>query len=138
MGALSLPGSGDSITPPPMAVALDIVRRRANPVFRRLRALRERGGERGLGLLEGPRLVLEALGAGVEVAEAVASPKAEASPRGRAALEALAARKVPLRRMHHDLLASLSEAETSQGLLAIARRPVFDEERFFRRGPLVR
>ena len=120
-----------------MAVALDIVRSRANPVFRRLRALRERGAERGLCLLEGPKLVLEALGAGVEVAEAVASPKAEASPRGRAALEALAARKVPLRRMHHDLLASLSEAETSQGLLAIARRPVFDEEWIFRGVPLV-
>jgi TrmH family RNA methyltransferase len=39
--------------------------------------------------------------------------------------------------MAAELLASLSELETAQGLLALARRPSFDEERVFRRTPLV-
>ena len=39
--------------------------------------------------------------------------------------------------MAAELVASLSEAETSQGLLALARRPSFDEEEVFRGTPLV-
>jgi TrmH family RNA methyltransferase len=37
--------------------------------------------------------------------------------------------------MAAELVASLSEAETSQGLLALARRPSFEEEEMFRRTP---
>jgi TrmH family RNA methyltransferase len=39
--------------------------------------------------------------------------------------------------MTAELLASLSEAETSPGLLALARRPAFDEARLFRGTALV-
>jgi tRNA G18 (ribose-2'-O)-methylase SpoU len=60
----------------------DTLRSRANPLYKRLRALKERAGEGDLCLLEGPRLVLEALAAGLAVVEAVASPRAEASPAG--------------------------------------------------------
>ena len=42
-----------------------------------------------------------------------------------------------MRRVAADLLASLSEMETSQGVLAIARRPSFDEEALYRGVPLV-
>jgi len=113
----------------------ETLRSRANPLYRRLRALKERAGERDLCLLEGPRLVLEALAAGLAVVEAAASPRAEASPAGPAALAELRQREVPVRRMAAELVASLSEAETSQGLLALARRPSIDEEEVFHRTP---
>ena len=115
----------------------DTLRSRDNPLYKRLRALKERGGDRELCLLEGPKLVLEALAAGLEVVEAATSPRAEASPAGAAALSALRGREVPVRRLTAELHASLSEAETSQGILALARRPAVDEERVFRGTPLV-
>jgi TrmH family RNA methyltransferase len=115
----------------------ETLRSRANPLYKRLRALKERAGERDLCLLEGPRLVLEALAAGLTVVEAAASPRTEASPAGAAALAELRQREVPVRRMAAELVASLSETETSQGLLALARRPSFREEEVFRGTPLV-
>jgi len=55
------------------------VRSRSHPLVKRLRALRERAdSEGGLMLLEGPRLVLEALRSGVELVEAAASARAAA------------------------------------------------------------
>jgi TrmH family RNA methyltransferase len=115
--------------------AEETLRSRANPLYKRLRALKE--GGTGLCLLEGPKLVLEALAAGVEIVEAAASPRAAASPEGAAAASLLRGQGVPVRRMAAELLASLSELETAQGLLALARRPSFDEERVFRGTPLV-
>jgi len=41
----------------------ETLRSRENPLYKRLRALKERGGDRELCLLEGPKLVLEALAA---------------------------------------------------------------------------
>jgi len=113
----------------------ETLRSRANPLYRRLRALKEGGTE--LCLLEGPKLVLEALGAGCRVLEAAAAARAERTPAGARALEALAGRGIAVRRVSDGLLASLSELETAQGLLALARRPSFDEERVFRGTPLV-
>jgi TrmH family RNA methyltransferase len=115
----------------------ETLRSRANPLYKRLRALKERAGERELCLLEGPRLVLEALEAGLAVVEAAASERAEASPAGGTALAELRQRGVPVRMMASELVASLSETETSQGVLALARRPSFPEEGIFRGTPLV-
>ena len=115
----------------------ETLRSRENPLYKRLRALKERGGDRELCLLEGPKLVLEALAARMAIVEAATSPRAEASPAGAAALSALRGREVPVRRLAAELFASLSEAETSQGVLALARRPAFDVERVFRGTPLV-
>src|SRR5512143_107260 len=115
----------------------ETLRSRANPLYKRLRALKERAADRELCLLEGPRLVLEALEAGVAVVEAAASDRAETSPAGRAALAALRQEGVPVRAMAAELVSSLSETETSQGLLGLARRPSFAEERIFRGIPLV-
>jgi TrmH family RNA methyltransferase len=108
---------------------------RANPLYRRLRALRDRGGE--LCLLEGPRLAAEALAAGLAVLEAVATPEAEQAPASRGVVSALRDRGVPVHRMAPALVASLSELETSQGVLALARRPAPDEARVFSGTPLV-
>jgi RNA methyltransferase, TrmH family len=110
----------------------ETLRSRANPLYKRLRALKERAGED-----EGLLLVLEALAAGLTTVEAAASPRAEASAIGSPALAGLRQREVPVRRMAAELVASLSETETSQGLLALARRPRFQEEEVFRGTPLV-
>jgi TrmH family RNA methyltransferase len=110
---------------------------RANPLYKRLRALKERGTDGDLCLLEGPTLVVEALAASVAVLEAAASPRAEATPTGALALARLRERGVPVLRMTAPLLQSLSETETSPGLVAVARRPAFDEARIFRGTPLV-
>jgi len=111
-----------------------LIRSRSNPFVRRLRELKEKAsGE--LMLLEGPKLLREALASGVEVVEAAASPR-RARDDG-AGLRALRERGVPVRVVDESVLASLSEVETSQGVLALARRPVFDEERIYRPIPLV-
>ncbi len=119
---------------PPMPPE-ETLRSRANPLYKRLRALKEGGTE--LCLLEGPKLVREALAAGVTLVEAAASPRAEASLEGGAAVALLREREVPVRRMAAELLASLSELEAAQGLLALARRPTFGEGLVFRGTPLV-
>jgi TrmH family RNA methyltransferase len=131
--------SGDTITAPAlMTPDEEIVRSRANPLFKRLRALKRGTGPDGeLCLLEGSRLVDEALAAGVEIAEAAASPRAEGRPATAATLAALRARGIPIRRLADDLLASLSEAESTQGLVALAHRPAFGEDRLFDGTPLI-
>jgi TrmH family RNA methyltransferase len=114
--------------------APETLRSRANPLYKRLRALRDKGSAAGLCLVEGPKLALEGLSAGLAFVEAAASPRVETTPSGAAALEQLRARSVPVRRMAAELVASLSEAETSQGLVAIAKRPSFELESVLR-GP---
>jgi TrmH family RNA methyltransferase len=110
-----------------------IIRSRSNPLVRRLRALKEKaGGE--LMLLEGPKLIEEALASGIAVVEAAASPRLAV----RAGLvDAIRARGVAVRLVDEGVLASLSEVETSQGILALARRPAFDEARLYEGTPLV-
>ncbi len=115
----------------------ETLRSRANPLYKRLRALKDRGAAAGLCLLEGPKLALEAMSAGLTLVEAAASPRAEATPQGARALAAMRECSVPVRRMAAELVASLSEAETSQGLLALAKRPVFELEQVLGGTPLV-
>jgi TrmH family RNA methyltransferase len=122
---------------PPGADA--VIRSRGNPLVQRLRALKERGqrAEADLALLEGARLVEEALGAGLEVVEAAASTRFGERPHETRLAEALARSGVTLRRLGDDLMRSLTELETSPGLLALARRPRFDEESLYRDRPMV-
>ena len=117
--------------------APEVVQSRANPLYKRLRALVDRGAAREACLLEGPKLTLEALSAGVRVIEAAAAPRAERTPAGAQALAALAAAGVAVRRVSEELLASLSEAETAQGLLAVAERPTFERSPAAAGPPLV-
>jgi TrmH family RNA methyltransferase len=108
-------------------MAAPLIRSRSNAVVRRFRALKERAAG-DLALLEGTKLLEEALAAGATVTEVAASPRAGRTPRGRALIKTLEERPVPVRFMDDDVLASVSEAETSQGLVALARRPAFAEE----------
>ena len=117
--------------------ASETLKSRANPLYKRLRALKQKGSAAGLCLIEGPKLAREALSAGLTLVEAAASPRAEATPVGARALAELRERGVPVRRMAEELLASLSDAETSQGIVALAERPAFAPELLFRGTPLV-
>ena len=121
---------------PALAMTDAIIRSRSNPLVKRLRSLKERGAT-DLALLEGMTLVEEALAAGIALVEAAASPRADKTPRGRALVARLATAGIPVRRVDDAVLASLSEAETSQGLLALARRPSFDEDAIYAGTPLV-
>ena len=122
-----------------MAPREEVVRSRTNPLFKHLRALKERGvGPEGeLCLLEGPKLVEEALAAGVTITEAAVGAKAVERPAGATVVAALRARGVPVRRLDDRLLGALSDAATSQGVLALARRPPPDEARLFEGTPLI-
>ena len=71
------------------------------------------------------------------IVEVAYSGRAETSDRAKPLLSELASRGVPLRRLEGSLLSSLSEAETSQGLVALAERPRFSEEAIFAGRPLV-
>ena len=117
--------------------ASETLRSRANPLYKRLRALKQKGTAGGLCLLEGPKLTREAIGAGLTLLEAAASARAESTPGGTLALAELRERGVPVRRMAEALLASLSDATTSQGIVALAERPAFAPELVFRGTPLV-
>jgi len=119
-----------------MTDAAGPIRSRSNPLFRRFRTLKDKGADE-LCLIEGPRLLEEALASGIGLVEVAAAPRVEASERGARLLAALHARGTPVHRMAEGLVASLSEAEASQGLLALARRPSFDEAALYRATPLV-
>jgi RNA methyltransferase, TrmH family len=81
--------------------------------------------------LEGIKLIEEALAAGLTLVEAAAGPSLAESERGGRLLAELSARGVSVRALSADLLASLSEVETSQGVLALVRRPTFAEDRLY-------
>ena len=108
-----------------MKPADEAVTSRSNPLVARLRALKSRA-DADLALVEGPKLLQEAVAAGIAIVEVAAAPDAS-----------VPAVPVPVRRVAADVLASLSEMETSQGVLAIARRPSFDEAALYRGVPLV-
>jgi TrmH family RNA methyltransferase len=117
--------------------AREIVRSRANPAFQRLQERKRRARGLGLALLEGPKLVREALGARLRLVEAAFSEKAARSAEGRALLLELRERGVDARLFGDALLDSLAEVETSQGIVALAEPPRFDEGDVFAGTPLV-
>ena len=115
----------------------ETVRSRSHPLVRRLRALRESSRAGDVCLIEGPKLLIEALDAGMTIKEAAVSARAERTPTGREALALLARAGIVARRVDESILAALSEAESSQGVLAIAERPRFEDSRIFAGTPLV-
>jgi len=106
--------------------SVEIIRSRSNPLVRRIRGLKEKS-EDELCLIEGPKLLGEALGAGLEIVEVAAAPRFEDSREGPALLARLLSAGLQVRWLEDALLDFLSETETSPGLVALARRPVFDE-----------
>jgi TrmH family RNA methyltransferase len=114
----------------------EIIRSRSNPLFKRLLQLKERGDD-DLALVEGVRLLNDALDAGVKIREGAVSPRVLSTPRGREILQQLASKGAAVRVLDDRLLSAISEVETSQGLVALAERPAFASAQLFRGTPLV-
>lgn len=114
-----------------------LITSRSNPAVKRFRALRDRGEDEGLCVLEGVKLLEEALAARLEVVEAAVASRFVATPRGAALVERLSATGVAVREMADDVLASVSDVEQDQGVVAVARRRVFAEDSLLTGVPLV-
>jgi len=119
-----------------MDSSAELIRSRTNQHYRRFLQLKQKGSG-DLLLLEGPKLLQEAVLAGIQVVEVAVSPQAESVDPVRRHLVTLAERGVPVHRMDAPLVASLSELEATQGIVALARRPVFEEDRLFDGAPLI-
>lgn len=120
-----------------MPAAPELIRSRSNPLVRRLRALKEQGEREGLALLEGPKLIEEAALSGIPIVEVAASPRLTRSARGQRLARELEAHGTPIRWLLDEILDSLSEVEVSQGVLALVRRPSFEEAQLYRSTPLL-
>ena len=114
----------------------EVVTSRANPVVKRLRALLAGGAADGLMVIEGFKLAAEAVAAGVEVRECVVASEVLEGPQA-ALVARLEEKGAAVRVVTSAILSGLSGTETSQGLIAVARRPAFDEERLHRGTPLL-
>jgi TrmH family RNA methyltransferase len=106
-----------------MPEAREIIKSRSNLFVRRLHKLIRNGREEGLVVVEGVRLAEEALAARLSIVEAAATPEMARHERGRRLIEEITARRATLRWLDPSVLASLSDVETSQGVLLLARRP---------------
>ena len=107
----------------------DVIRSKTNPLVKRLRELVRGDRASGVLLIEGVRLTEEALDAGVTIVEAAVTPQLEKQERGNELFNRLAKNDIPIRRLHPDVLASLSDVETSQGVLVVARMPAHDAKK---------
>jgi len=107
----------------------DLIRSRSNPLVRRLRELVRGDRASGLVIIEGVRLAEEALDAGVRIVEGAVAPTLDQHERRRRVTQRLVDQGVPIRQVDEAVLASVSEVETSQGILLIGRLPKADPSR---------
>jgi RNA methyltransferase, TrmH family len=111
---------------------------RSHPLARRLRALRRDRAARdaeGVFVAEGMHLTLEALASGAQIELAVAAPRLAADPAGRALLERLGGRGIPVHEASDQLMNSLQEAHSPQPVLAVVRRRLADLDAVVRGRP---
>jgi RNA methyltransferase, TrmH family len=110
---------------------MDRITSRHNAVVARCRAV-ARGQEGGLLLLDGPHLVAEALAAGIHIEQAIVhSEAAGTDPEIRRQVEHLERARVPLLEASARVMDALSPVQSSSPIVAIARRPTWDEARLF-------
>lgn len=83
---------------------------------------RRAGARRGLAVLEGIRLVEEALRAGICFRGAIVSSELDRTARGSVLADALRARAVPVERLDDVAFEDLADTETPQGVLAVVER----------------
>lgn len=95
-----------------------------------VRDLQRRKGRRrrGLAVAEGVRLVEDAVAAGVRLEGVVAANDLDATPRGAALLDRLAAHDVPVETVTPRILEQLADTETPQGVLAVLEPPRWGPE----------
>ena len=87
-----------------------------------IRNLQRRNARRRRGevVLEGIRLLEEALAASAPLARVAVSPALERTERGRRLLDTIRARDIPVDPVTDDELQALSDTETPQGVIAVA------------------
>ncbi|HEY0174021.1 MAG TPA: RNA methyltransferase substrate-binding domain-containing protein, partial [Pyrinomonadaceae bacterium] len=95
---------------------------RKNPLAQRARAARD-GRERGLVFVEGVRLCEEALRACVPVELVLHTRSLAEDARGASLLESLREACPAVHLVGEDVLDSVSDTKTPQGVVALARRP---------------
>ena len=86
---------------------------------------RKARGRRGLAVVEGVRLVEEALAAGLEFKGALTSPELARTTRGQALAAELASHAVPIEEVGSRAFVELAGTETPQGILAIVQPRVW-------------
>jgi TrmH family RNA methyltransferase len=103
---------------------------RQNPLIKRFRRVRA-GSERYHMVLEGVRLIEDALSAGVHFETIAYSPALESTERGTSLLDAL--QQVPCRGAHvsKQVMDAIADTENPQGIAAIVTRPHFDLDDVF-------
>lgn len=109
-----------------MIISVDNARVKAARALSRPRRRRETG----LCLLEGVRLIETAVEAGARLDEVFVAPAAHATERGRRLIDTLIARGVSVVDVSDRVLRSMSETETSQGIVATAHIPTVDPDAF--------
>ncbi len=107
---------------------------RQNPLVKRFRRVRA-GSERYSILLEGVRLIEDALAAGVRFETVAFTSSVEASERGRRLLDEL--QKIPCRGAHvpPQVMQAIADTESPQGIAAIVNRPFYDLADLFAENP---
>jgi TrmH family RNA methyltransferase len=100
----------------------EIITSRKNPLARRARQVRA-GREAGLVFVEGVRLGEEALRAGVEFEFALFTRALEEGGRGARLVEAFREACPHVQAVSESVLESVSDTKSSQGVVAVARRP---------------
>jgi TrmH family RNA methyltransferase len=80
---------------------------------------RKARGRRGLAIVEGVRLVEEAVGSGMRIVGAVVAPDLARSSRGSAVRGALEQHAVPVEDVSARTFATLADTETPQGIIAV-------------------
>jgi len=99
----------------------------SNPKIKVVRALRERQGRKEIGayLIEGVRLVEEALQAGIKPRFLYYCPSLlSATPRGTALLERIASLSLPAEAVSERVMAAAADTITPQGILAVVPLPM--------------
>lgn len=104
---------------------------RRNPLAQRARAVRD-GRERGLVFVEGVRLCEEALRASVEFEAVLYTRGLAGDGRGASLLRELLDACRDAHAVSEDVLESVSDTKTPQGVVALARRPPDGRERIER------
>ena len=109
----------------------ETINSRKNPLALRARAVRD-GRERESIFIEGVRLCEEALRASVVFEAVLYTPSLAEDERGAALLQKLSEVCQKTHAVSEDVLESVSDTKTPQGIVALARRPTTGREVFER------
>ena len=88
------------------------------------------GREKGLIFVEGVRLAEEVLRSGIQIVEVFVSENFRENERGAQLLEAFQNKKVSLAEVSENLLQSLADTKTSQGIILLCEKPANTRESF--------